>query len=265
MSDTRSPTTSPRSQGNLSTGQLPSSEEAQPGSRFGWRRFVFASGILATVVMGAVSAEWGDPEGGAVTAGFALATWLTRVGRGTFGAGGVAFVSAITLYFMLTAALTNIGAGSPMSSVVVSSLLTAVALLGLVGAGGYLIWRDRKAGAAPLLAVGASAALFIGLLISGAASGSASDAGASIDLVSENLAFSQTEINAAPGELTVSLENKDLFWHTFTIEELGVDLRVPVGAELAVTFEAAPGAYQFICAIPGHPEAGMVGTLTVEG
>jgi plastocyanin len=250
---------------SLSTDRSVGSGEVRSDSRVTWRKLTFASGLLATMATGAVSLALGDVEGGAVTFGFALATWLTRVGRGMLGAGGVALVSTITLYFMLTAALTNIGAGSPMSAVVVSSLLTAVALLGLIAAGGYLIWRDRKAGAAPLLAVGASAVLLVGLLISGAGSGSASDAVGGIDLVSENLAFSQTEINGAPGELTVSLENKDLFWHTFTIEELGVDLRVPVGAELAVTFEAAPGAYQFICAIPGHPEAGMVGTLTVEG
>jgi len=32
-----------------------------------------------------------------------------------------------------------------------------------------------------------------------------------------------------------------------------------------VTFSAEPGTYEFKCRIPGHPEAGMVGTLTVTG
>lgn len=52
------------------------------------------------------------------------------------------------------------------------------------------------------------------------------------------------------GEVTVGLANQDLFWHTFTIEELGVDLPVPVGASLTVTFDASPGNYRFICPDP---------------
>ena len=45
--------------------------------------------------------------------------------------------------------------------------------------------------------------------------------------------------------------------------DLRVCLGVPVGAELIVTFDAPPGTYQYICAIPGHPEAGMKGSLIV--
>lgn len=65
------------------------------------------------------------------------------------------------------------------------------------------------------------------------------------------------------GAITVEVANRDLFWHTFTVEDLGVDLRIPVGAERIVAFDAPPGTYQYICAIPGHPEAGMKGSLIV--
>ena len=64
--------------------------------------------------------------------------------------------------------------------------------------------------------------------------------------------------------MTVSLANHDLFWHTFTIERLGVNLDVPVGGSRSVTFTAALGTYTFICRIPGHAAAGMRGTLTVR-
>ena len=212
------------------------------------RRLVFLAGVLATVAMGAVALLIGDIEGGVVAMGFAVATWLTRVRRGTLGAIGMALVSAITVGFMLTAAVTNIRAGSAMSSVLVSAGLAAVALLGLVAALGFLIRRSSTSTTAPWAGVISSILVLIGLVVWGAST-----------------ARAETEIATTAGEVTVTLENKDLFWHTFTIEELGVDLRVPIGAELPVTFEAPPGEYEFICAIPGHTEAGMHGTLTVDG
>ncbi len=221
--------------------------------------------VVATVAMGAVSLAIGDLEGAVVTVGFAVAAWLTRVRRGTWGAVGMMLVSGITLYFMLAAALTNIRAGSARSSVLISSSLAAVAFLGLASASGFLVRRASPPTAAPWAVLVTSALLLGGLLVWGATTGRTETGVEGIHLTSENVAFSETELTAPAGEVTVTLENKDLFWHTFTIEELGVDLRVPIGAEIPVTFPAPPGQYRFICAIPGHPEAGMEGTLTVEG
>ena len=229
-----------------------------------WRRLVFIAGIVATVAIGTVSAVLGDLEGGAVTLGFALATWLTRVRRGTLGAIGVALAGAITLYFMLAAAMTNIREGSPMSSVLISSILAAVSLLALIAAIGFLANPASRSTAGPGLGVGASILLLGGLVVWGASISRVDIDAGDIVIVSENMAFSESDLRVEEGELVVTMENKDLFWHTFTIEELGVDLRVPVGAELGASFEAAPGEYQFVCAIPGHVEAGMLGTLTVE-
>lgn len=230
-----------------------------------WRRFVFIAGVLATVAIGAVSVTIGDFEGGVVTVGFAVSAWLTQVRRGTWGAVGMTLVSGITLYFMLAAALTNIRAGSAMSYVLISSSLAAVALLGLTAATGFLIFRGSASPAALGAVLVSSALLLGGLFAWGAATNRAQTAVEGIHLVSENVAFSETDLTARAGAVTVTLENKDLFWHTFTIEELGVDLRVPIGAKIPVTFQAPAGQYRFICAIPGHPEAGMEGTLTVEG
>ncbi|HUF95442.1 MAG TPA: cupredoxin domain-containing protein, partial [Acidimicrobiia bacterium] len=180
------------------------------------------------------------------------------------GAIGVALAGAITLYFMLTAAMTNIREGSPMSSVLISSVLAAVSLLALIAAIGFLTNRASGSTTGPRLCVGVSVVLLGGLVVWGASISRVDIAAGDIVLVSENIAFSETELKVNEGNVVVTMENKDLFWHTFTIEELGVDLRVPVGAELGASFEASPGEYQFVCAIPGHPEAGMVGTLTVE-
>ena len=62
--------------------------------------------------------------------------------------------------------------------------------------------------------------------------------------------------------MTVAVRNRDLFWHTFTIDTLGVDITAPVGVRSA-SFEAEPGTYEFYCRIPGHATLGMRGTLTV--
>lgn len=35
--------------------------------------------------------------------------------------------------------------------------------------------------------------------------------------------FSSTELRHEPGQVTVTFDNRDLFWHTFTIDELDVD------------------------------------------
>lgn len=45
---------------------------------------------------------------------------------------------------------------------------------------------------------------------------------------------------------------------------LGVNLNVPVSAERRLDFHAPPGTYEFVCAIPGHAQAGMEGTLRVR-
>jgi uncharacterized cupredoxin-like copper-binding protein len=41
---------------------------------------------------------------------------------------------------------------------------------------------------------------------------------------------------------------------------------IPPGSELAVEWTAPsrPGSYEFWCAVPGHREAGMTGTIVVK-
>jgi outer membrane protein assembly factor BamB/plastocyanin len=64
---------------------------------------------------------------------------------------------------------------------------------------------------------------------------------------------------------TVNLVNQGATVHNFNIDELNIasgDLAP--GATTTVTINASAGSYTYYCNIPGHREAGMVGTLTVQ-
>jgi nitrite reductase (NO-forming) len=97
-------------------------------------------------------------------------------------------------------------------------------------------------------------------------SGSASGGGHAGEAIALDLAISgfvPSELEAHEGEITLTLNNLDAFPHDFSIDELGVKFVVEANASVTETFTATPGVYEFYCSVPGHKEAGMVGTLTV--
>jgi hypothetical protein len=71
-------------------------------------------------------------------------------------------------------------------------------------------------------------------------------------------------LTAAPGE-TIDVANVGAATHNLTVEALGISVDLPPGEATTVTIpaDAAPGEYEFLCNIPGHAAAGMVGTLVV--
>ena len=82
-----------------------------------------------------------------------------------------------------------------------------------------------------------------------------------IRLVTEDTDFSDTSLEVDEGTVGVFVDNKDGTTHTFTIEELDVDLDIPAGKTARVSFEAEQGSYEFIC-VP-HEED-MAGNLSVQ-
>jgi plastocyanin len=64
----------------------------------------------------------------------------------------------------------------------------------------------------------------------------------------------------------ISLPNTGASPHNFSIDKLGIKVDMPAGqtVETTVPGNAAPGDYEFYCDVPGHKEAGMVGTLTIK-
>ncbi len=63
-------------------------------------------------------------------------------------------------------------------------------------------------------------------------------------------------------DVTVSIPNNGLAFHTFVIEELGIKIDMDPGQVQDIVINAPAGTYDFICDVPGHAEAGLDGTLT---
>jgi len=65
-------------------------------------------------------------------------------------------------------------------------------------------------------------------------------------------------------DVTVSLPNTGASLHNFSIDELGISVDVQPGDTGSTTINAPAGNYEYYCNVPGHKQAGMVGTLTVQ-
>ncbi len=87
-----------------------------------------------------------------------------------------------------------------------------------------------------------------------------------IILSAHAMRFGQKEIRLKVGEtVTIVLDNNDHYAHSFDTDDLDVHVAMPANRQATATFTATePGVFEFYCDIPGHTQAGMVGTLIVE-
>jgi uncharacterized cupredoxin-like copper-binding protein len=98
-----------------------------------------------------------------------------------------------------------------------------------------------------------------------AADGETPAAAMSVDVVSYDIYFEPKELTIpANTDVTVILPNDGVTLHNFSIDELGIDVDIAPGATEETIINAPAGEYEFYCAVPGHKEAGMVGTLIVS-
>lgn len=76
--------------------------------------------------------------------------------------------------------------------------------------------------------------------------------------------FKTVAINARSGEtLRLVLKNDDLYLHTFTIDELGVDVTIgPRGEKALLLSTGNPGTFEYKCIVAGHES--MTGILEVS-
>lgn len=100
----------------------------------------------------------------------------------------------------------------------------------------------------------------------GETSGGAAAAAIEIPADEQALAYAKTSATAQAGEVTLRMPNPSPIPHNIAVDEpeqvLGEVVQMGGVSEITVDFPA--GEYEYYCSVPGHREAGMVGTLTVE-
>ena len=123
------------------------------------------------------------------------------------------------------------------------------------------------------LAVGTGILLAVGLflmvmgrmgLLNGLRQGETAVPG-TIHLTAQDMRFGQDEIRLTVGQtVTFTLENKDLYAHSFDADDFAVHTAMPANSQVTASFTATrPGIFDFYCGVPGHTQAGMVGKIIV--
>ncbi len=83
-------------------------------------------------------------------------------------------------------------------------------------------------------------------------------------ITATDLAFEPTDLSLPAGTTDLTLVNEGAAEHDVTVDELGLEVYAAPGETTTESVDLEAGSYTFYCSIPGHREAGMEGTLTVE-
>lgn len=105
-----------------------------------------------------------------------------------------------------------------------------------------------------------------------ATGGGGGGGGATIQLEADpsgSLAYTTTEASAKAGNVTIDFTNPQPVGHDVAVEDpgdkdIGKTEIITESSESVTLKDLKPGKYTFYCSVPGHREAGMEGTLTVE-
>lgn len=103
-----------------------------------------------------------------------------------------------------------------------------------------------------------------------ASTGGSGGSGGTIKIAADPnaLAFQETKISAPAGQDTIELENPSSTGHNVEIQDSsGEDIAETdtiTNGKTSTTADLQAGTYTFYCAVPGHREAGMEGTITVK-
>jgi plastocyanin len=91
-----------------------------------------------------------------------------------------------------------------------------------------------------------------------------SAAGVVLKLTGNEYSFAPSALKASAGLTTIRFTNGGAVDHDFSIDALKIHLVEKPGRTGEATLTLKPGTYTFFCAVPGHRQSGMQGTLTVS-
>jgi plastocyanin len=235
-----------------------------------WRRLLRYAAIADLVVMAVVGVVLRDKEALAFAGAILIGILFLEI-RG--GLAGIIMLGVLTLdaaVFMLPAAASNSAHRDHFVNVLIPLSLGVISVAGLIASIGSIV-RHRNPEAsrreAPIVLQTIAAVFIVALIasvVSQRTSRSETARAGDVRVEMRNTAFLEKTLNAQGGSISVAVANHDLFWHTFTIDALHVNVDVPIGANRRVTFNAPAGRYEFYCRVPGHRAAGMKGTLIVS-
>ena len=90
--------------------------------------------------------------------------------------------------------------------------------------------------------------------------------GQQVTVTSVDIAFNPEALTIpANTDVVVLLPNNGAAQHNFSIDALQISVdQAPGQTDQKVTINAPAGTYEYYCNVPGHKQAGMVGTLTAQ-
>lgn len=233
-----------------------------------WRRLqvVAAGAVLAALLVPMLLQVSFEPFLLAMAAPFVIGLLLMlrwpRTGAAWLGVASLA-VLVFSVPFLAEALIhpESVADFMPLVVFTVASLVGTIAAIPSFREGAEPSTASRPARAVAVLAGAVVVAAAIVAMVAVAGIESVPARGGDIRVVAEDFEFQPVGINAEGGPVSVHVTNRDDTRHTFTIDELGVDLNIPPGSTQRVSFAADPGTYRFYCR-PHTP--GMEGELSVS-
>ncbi len=195
---------------------------------------------------------------------FVVGWWL--LGRGG-KAGPIVLIIGFVAFVVLSAPfiIPSLTVPAAAGDFITGWASIVLGIVGLIAAIAALRGGDATPSAAPRTTGRVLAAILILSVVVGVVARVTYDeparAAEDISLTAADFEFSSESLEADGGEVSVYVTNEDQTIHTFTIDDLDVDLVIPGGTSARVTFDAEPGTYEFYC-VP-HEED-MEGELTVQ-
>jgi plastocyanin len=228
-----------------------------------WRSVALGAATMASLLQIGV----GDREAIGLGLALALAAQVLFWKGWLLARLAVAGLCVNLIVWMAPAAASNLSHRDDLQAVVRPVALVALAVLTLVA-----LMADARGAAAPSRGAAqavVATALAVPLIVGGArVLGVGEDVvrqPGDFDVTMRDTEFHPADLTVDAGTVGVVVSNDDLFWHTLSIDELGVDLRVPTGGTRRIELTGvAPGTYEIVCIIPGHESLGMTGELTVR-